>query len=235
MTVVCPEEAVPDGVRAERGRRSLSVAGPLEHSLTGVLAGLSAPLAEAGVPVFALSTWETDHLLVAEERSGAAAAALRAAGHRVDGCVEAVFTAPAAAALPEPVDEAEALPGRGLAGDRYFKGEGTFWKAGKPGQDLTLVEAEAIEGLATEHGIELAPAESRRNVLTRGIDLNSLVGERFLVGEVECRGNRLCDPCAHLERLTQPGTRAGLEGRGGLRADIVAGGTIRPGDQVAAA
>lgn len=235
MTVVCAEDEVPAGVRAERGRRSLSVAGPLEHSLTGVLAGLSAPLADAGVPVFVLSTWETDHLLVAEEQCGTAAAALREAGHRVDGCVEAVFTAPTATRMPEPVEEAEALPGQGLAGDRYFTGEGTFWKTGKPGQDLTLVEAEAIEGLATGHGIDLEPAASRRNVLTRGIDLNSLVGRRFFVGEVECRGDRLCDPCAHLERLTEPGTKAGLEGRGGLRADIVAGGTIRPGDAVGAA
>jgi hypothetical protein len=232
LTVVCDEAAVPAGVRVERGRRCLSVRGPLEHSLTGILASLTAPLADAGVPVFALSTWDTDHLLVPEEMAGAAAASLRGAGHAVDGCVEAVFTAAQAAALPAPVEEAAAVAGRGLAGDRYFSGQGTFFRPGKEGQDLTLVEAEAIEALSAEHGVEIAPAESRRNVLTRGVDLNSLVGRAFFVGQAECRGSRLCDPCAHLERLTKPGTLSGLAGRGGLRADIVAGGTIRPGDSV---
>jgi hypothetical protein len=84
LTVVCDEEAVPAGVRAERGRRALTVEGPLEHSLTGVLASLTAPLAAAGIPVFALSTYETDHLLVAEEQVEAAIAALRGAGHEVE-------------------------------------------------------------------------------------------------------------------------------------------------------
>ena len=234
LTAVCPEEAVPEGVRAERGRRCLTVAGPLDHGLTGVLEALTRPLAAAGVPVFALSTYETDHLLVAERLAGVAARALREAGHEVDGCVEAVFVGPEATRAPEPVGAVEAMPGRGLVGDRYFSGEGTFWKEGKSGQDLTLVEAEAIEGLAEEHGIAIEPSESRRNVLTRGVDLNSLVGKTFLVGEVECRGDRLCDPCSHLERLTKPGTRAGLTNRGGLRADVVGGGTIRPGDSVRA-
>lgn len=223
---------MPEGVRTQRGRRCFSVEGPLDHGLTGVLASLTTPLAAAGVPVFALSAFETDHLLVAEHQAGLAARTLRQAGHAVDGCVEALFVGAAATQVPEPVGAAEAIPGRGLVGDRYFSGEGTFWKPGKPGQDLTLVEAEAIEGLAEEHGIEIEPRESRRNVLTRGVDLNRLVGETFSVGEVECRGDRLCDPCAHLERLTQPGTLAGLTARGGLRADVLSGGTIRPGDRV---
>jgi hypothetical protein len=232
MTVVCREDAVPVGVRAERGRRALTVEGPLDPSLTGVIASLTAPLAAADVPVFVLSTFETDHLLVAEELAGRAAAALRDAGHAVDGCVEAVFTAARGTERPDPVTEVEAVPGRGLAGDRYFSGEGTFWRQGKPGQDLTLVEAEAIEALASEHGVAIAPEEARRNVLTRGADLNSLVGRTFFVGEVECRGDRLCDPCSHLERLTKPGTLRGLAGRGGLRADIVSPGRIRPGDRL---
>ncbi len=124
------------------------------------------------------------------------------------------------------------VPHRGLPGDRYFAGTGTFSKPAKSGQDLTLIEAEALEALATEHGIELEPAAARRNLLTRGIDLNALVGERFYVGEVECRGDRLCDPCSHLERQTGPGVLRGLAGRGGLRADIVGAGTIRIGDAV---
>ena len=94
----------------------------------------------------------------------------------------------------------------------------------KPGRELTLIEAEAIEGLAREHGIELGPGESRRNVVTRGIGLNELVGRRFTVGEVECVGTELCDPCSHLQKLTRPGVLEGLANRGGLRADIVSAG-----------
>jgi len=150
-----------------------------------------------------------------------------------DGAVEAIFVGAEAEAVPAPVPEAEVVAGQGVRGDRYFRGasEGTFSKPGKGGQDLTLVEAEAIEHLAGQ-GIEIEPAEARRNVLTRGVDLNSLVGARFLVGEVECRGDRLCDPCTHLESLTTPGVLRGLVNRGGLRADVTAGGKIRVGDPV---
>lgn len=154
-------------------------------------------------------------------------------GARDRGTVEAIFSGASAANVPAPIEVAEVVAGRGIRGDRYFEGTGTFSKPAKPGQDLTLVETEAIERLAAEHGIQIGPAESRRNVLTRGIDLNALVGRRFRVGEVECRGDRLCDPCAHLERLTKPGVLKGLVNRGGLRADVLSGGTIRPGDAIA--
>jgi uncharacterized protein len=83
LSVVCADAAVPPGVRAERGYRALAVAGPLDFGLTGVLAALAVPLAEAGVPIFAVATYDTDHLLVRGERLGEAVAALRAAGHRV--------------------------------------------------------------------------------------------------------------------------------------------------------
>ena len=152
------------------------------------------------------------------------------AGER--GTVEAIFAGPEPEAVPAAVEEAAVVAGRGIRGDRYFAQEGTFSGGARSGRDLTLVEAEAIEALAAEHGIEIEPAESRRNVLTRGIGLNALVGRRFRVGGVECRGDRLCDPCAHLERLTQPGVLKGLARRGGLRADVLAGGTIRPGDEI---
>jgi hypothetical protein len=148
------------------------------------------------------------------------------------GIVESIFLATAAGAPPLPVPNANAVPGRGLEGDRYFAGDGTFFEERKSGQDLTLIEAEAIEGLAREDGIELGPGESRRNVVTRGIGLNDLVGRRFTVGEVECVGQRLCDPCSHLEKATQPGVLKGLVNRGGLRADVVSGGRISVGDRV---
>jgi MOSC domain-containing protein YiiM len=146
--------------------------------------------------------------------------------------VEAIFIVPEAGGPPQPVDEVNAVAGRGLEGDRYFAGNGTFSANGKNGRDLTLIEAEALEGLAHEHGIELGPGESRRNVVTRGIGLNDLVGRRFRVGEVECEGRRLCDPCSHLEGLTEPGVLKGLVNRGGLRADILRGGRIAVGDEV---
>jgi MOSC domain len=146
--------------------------------------------------------------------------------------VEAIFLAAEAEGNTRGIEAAEAVAGRGLEGDRYFAGEGTFFEDRKLGQDLTLIEAEAIEALARETGIELGPGESRRNVVTRGIDLNELVGRRFAVGVVECVGQRLCDPCSHLERVTQPGVLKGLVNRGGLRADIVSGGRITVGDEV---
>jgi MOSC domain-containing protein YiiM len=131
-----------------------------------------------------------------------------------------------------PVESVRAVAGRGLEGDRYFAGEGTYSHKPEPGRDLTLIEAEAIDGLAREHGIELGSGESRRNVVTRGIGLNDLVGHRFTVGEVECVGTELCHPCAHLQKLTKPGVLKGLTDRGGLRADIVSGGQIAVGDAV---
>ena len=123
------------------------------------------------------------------------------------------------------VDRAEAVAGAGLRGDRYLTRDGSF--DGPSGHDLTLVEAERLEGL-------LAPVDARRNIVTRGIDLNALVGRRFAVGDVECAGRRLCEPCALLERLTAPGILRALVHQGGLRADILRGGTIAPGDAVRA-
>ena len=144
------------------------------------------------------------------------------------GTVEALAIAPAAEAPMSLVEQAGAHAGRGLEGDRYFDGRGTFSNPHSSGHELTLMEAEVVEALG------LAPGEARRNVVTRGIDLNALVGERFRVGEVECIGRRLCEPCAHLQRLTEPGILRALVHRGGLRADILSGGTMRLGDAVEA-
>jgi MOSC domain-containing protein YiiM len=120
-----------------------------------------------------------------------------------------------------PVDRVRAVAGRGLEGDRHAeKG------------DITLIEAEALETLASEHGIELAPGESRRQVTTRGISLNDLVGVRFRVGEVECVGTELCEPCNHLQKLTQPGVMRGLVHRGGINADVLSDGEIAVGDAI---
>jgi MOSC domain-containing protein YiiM len=147
---------------------------------------------------------------------------------RYEGAVEAIFIADAHEAPPYPLEEAEAVPGAGLRGDRHFDPS----PSEEPGRDLTLIEAEAIEGMEAEHDISIHPSEARRNVLTRGIDLNALVGKRFRVGEVECLGQELCEPCAHLQSLTKPGVLRGLVHRGGLRADVLNPGRIRVGDRV---
>src|SRR3954452_25244040 len=132
--------------------------------------------------------------------------------------------------LPQPVERVRAVAGRGLEGEYHFyTGEGT-----QPERDheLTLIAVEALAGLA-EHQIEPTAAESRRNVATRGIDLNSLEGRRFRVGAVECEGIELCEPCRTLARLTEPGVLRGLVHRGGLRAAILSDGEIAVGDEVA--
>ena len=152
-----------------------------------------------------------------------AAAARRRA--RTEGRVEAIAIAPAAEAPVALVDAVAAHAGRGLEGDRYADGRGTFSNRYARGVDITLIEAEALDDLG------LTAAQARRNVVTRGIDLNALPGRRFRIGDVELLGQRLCEPCAHLERLS-PGTLRPLVHRGGLRADIVAGGVIRVGDAV---
>jgi MOSC domain-containing protein YiiM len=144
----------------------------------------------------------------------------------VPGRVEGIFIGPKYE-LPEPVQSVRALAGRGLEGNRYF-----FDGDAPPGRALTLVAAEALADGAAESGIELEAGESRRNVLTRGIDLNALVGERFRVGDVECLGVELCEPCTTLEKLTRPGVIKAYVHRAGLNADILTDGEISVGDVV---
>jgi MOSC domain-containing protein YiiM len=143
------------------------------------------------------------------------------------GTVEAILVAPDAELPLVRVERAEAVAGKGLAGDRYHDGRGTFSGPGR-GYQLTLVEAEALEA------IDLSWEDARRNVVTRGIALNELVGRHFTIGRVECIGRRLAEPCAHLERLSRPGILRPLVHRAGLRADILVGGPIASGDSIAA-
>lgn len=149
------------------------------------------------------------------------------------GVVELISLSAEAGGSMTVVSSAEAIAGRGLRGDRYERGAGTFSDPSGRGYDLTLVEAEALEELAKK-GVDLAPAEARRNLVVRSLALDGLIGKRFRVGEVECFGQRRCEPCAHLERLTRPGVLRGLVYRGGLRADVLSDGRIRPGDRVEA-
>jgi hypothetical protein len=151
---------------------------------------------------------------------------------RVSGTVEGLFRAAEAAAPVEALVRATLVAGSGLEGDRYATGLGRFSAPGRAGQDITLIEAEAVEALLAEHGVELAPGDARRNVVTRGIDLNALVGRHFHIGGVPCFGQRLAEPCSWQQKLTPPGTLRGLVHRGGLRADVLADGTIALGDRV---
>jgi MOSC domain-containing protein YiiM len=144
------------------------------------------------------------------------------------GRVEHIHTAAASGAPCEPVDRVHAVAGRGIEGDRKYG----HHEPGS-GHDLTLVAAEALEALEQETGIRLEPGQSRRQVTTRGIDVNALVGRRFTVGGVEAVGIELCEPCRHLQSLTPPGTMRGLVHRAGINADVVFGGEIALGDEVA--
>jgi MOSC domain-containing protein YiiM len=146
------------------------------------------------------------------------------------GTVEALAIAPVAEAEMQMLEVARAVAGRGLDGDRYAAGAGTFTPRGdqRPGYDLTLMAAEVLDEL-TAAGVAIDFAATRRNVLTRGIDVNALVGRTFRIGDVVCEGLRLCEPCVHLDRLSGPGLLRPLIHKGGLRADVLTDGEIRLG------
>ena len=131
------------------------------------------------------------------------------------------------------VQEVRAVAGEGLEGDRYFKKIGTYSNRPGGGRQITLIELESVEALKRDFKIVLEPTQTRRNIVTRGVPLNHLVGRQFRIGrDVVLQGVRLCEPCDYLESLTLNGVRAGLIHRGGLRADIINGGIIRVGNRV---
>ena len=148
-----------------------------------------------------------------------------------NGKVESIYIAAAAQGPMQAVAEVVAIPGEGLAGDRYALKLGTFYKP-EPDYELTLIEVEAIEAIQREYGVELDAGDARRNLVTRGVALNHLVDKEFTIGDVRIRGIRLCEPCDHLERLTGKPLIKALRHRGGLRAQILTPGTIHAGDEV---
>lgn len=150
------------------------------------------------------------------------------------GTVEFVHVASESGGDPESRDVVEAVAGSGLRGDRYFAGAGTFSDSdrGVP-RDVTLIEAEALEAVESDYGVELEPGVHRRNVTVRGVALNHLVGERFRVGDAVLEGAELCEPCSYLERtLEREGVREALVHRGGLRCAVVESGAVAVGDRV---
>jgi MOSC domain-containing protein YiiM len=157
------------------------------------------------------------------------------------GSVVSIHIAADAGAPLQVVPEARAVPGLGLEGDRYFAGRGYYSPRPSPGgREVTLIEMETLEALwdgilnaEGERGrVKLHPAETRRNIATRGVPLNHLVNRAFRVGTVLMRGTRLCEPCTYLEELTRPGVMGLLIHRGGLRAQILTEGVIRSGDPI---
>lgn len=159
--------------------------------------------------------------------------------------LEAIVIGPEAKAPLVEVEEARAVAGRGLEGDRYFEGRGSFDRLKRTvlsasGRHVTLIDHEAIatcnERLAATGDLDedrrLEAVDLRRNLVTRGLDLPALVRRRFRVGDALLVGVRLCPPCKVLRRLTGTDVLTGLRGIGGLRADILESGTIRTGDPI---
>jgi hypothetical protein len=145
------------------------------------------------------------------------------------GRIQAIYVSPSAGEPASAVASAHAMPGRGLQGDRHVTGDGTF-PSGLPGSALTLIEAEVCESFDPR----LGPDDHRRNVVTRGVALNDLVGYEFTVGTVRCKGMRLCEPCTVVQRYAGRPVLRALVHRGGLRADILTEGEIRTGDAIRA-
>ena len=248
--VPCPVEGPPwpawRNWLAERGLGLVPIADPATFNWPGpwlavlrddtAAVAFGAPPGLVWAPLLEDETFDSlsSGYLVAPADPALWAQTLGEASTRLRGQVEAIAVARAAEAPMSLVDEAIARAGRGLEGDRYFDGAGTFSNPASSGHDLTLIEAEQLEAVTLPTGHTPTAEDARRNVVTRGIDLNALVGRRFVVGEVECVGRRLCEPCAHLERLTEVGLLRALVHRGGLRADLLSDGRIAVGDVVRA-
>jgi MOSC domain-containing protein YiiM len=147
----------------------------------------------------------------------------------MSGTVEMILVAAAEGEPVTSVPEIAAHAGRGLEGDRYASGKGKFKKL-EPRQQSTFIEAEAIEAVARDYGIDIDFKDPRRNIVTRGVALNHLVGKTFTVGEATFKGVKLAEPCSYMEKLAGKPVKDPLKHRGGLRAEIIGSGTIRVGD-----
>jgi len=157
------------------------------------------------------------------------------------GTVEGIYIAERSGQPMQPVAAVTGAAGRGLLGDRHCRPDPSAVLLPSCGpeapphhqvQDISLVEAEVLDLLREEHGIELAGEETRRNVVTRGVRLNDLVGRTFTLGGMLCEGVELCEPCVSIQRRTGKAVLKPLVHRGGLYARIVTGGTVRVGDSV---
>jgi len=144
------------------------------------------------------------------------------------GTVAHIFVAPRRGAPMTRLEDALAIAGEGLRGDRYADAAIRQF----PGAQLTLIESEHIDAFAQALGITFTPDMPRRNIVTAGVSLNELCGKRFRVGEAVLEGLELCEPCRLFARRTHRAVRTFFVAKGGLRARIVAGGCIRVGDKI---
>jgi MOSC domain-containing protein YiiM len=145
-----------------------------------------------------------------------------------------VYLAGAGGLAMRSVQAAVAVASQGLVGDRYQTGTGQWCYDRRLYDDVTLIAAEALDAAGAEHGVHLQGGAARRNLETRGVDLQALVGRTFQIGEVVLYGNRPCEPCRYLDRVTGQPAKAALAGRGGLRATVITGGQLGVGDRVLA-
>ena len=151
------------------------------------------------------------------------------------GIVVALFTVDRRAAPMKKVEQLYALAGRGIEGDRYFLGTGTYSKSPEPGRQVTLIKSEVLESLKNKLEINVKPEESRRNILTQGIEINDLIGTEFYVGTVRLRAHRITQPCLYLEKLLdQPGLYKELWDKGGISCEILSDGVMKERDIITA-
>jgi MOSC domain-containing protein YiiM len=150
----------------------------------------------------------------------------------MQGTIVSIQIAPDAGAPVVTVQDVRAVSGKGLEGDRYFTMNTSDETKHKPDEEVTLVDAEHVEVFSRDYDVAITTCDTRRNIVTRGIELNDLVGKDFLIGDVRFRGHRLCEPCAYLAEITTPKILEGLVHKGGLRAQILSDGVIHVGDTI---
>ena len=141
----------------------------------------------------------------------------------------------ARAFLPMRTQESiELVAGRGIVGDRYMLGTEQGYYSEKPedGRQVTLFESEALEAISRDYKIELLPEEHRRNITTKGVPLNWLVGKRFRIGTCLVEATRLSVPCRHIEQILDKPVFDPMVHRSGLNCRILVGGTVRVGDEI---
>jgi MOSC domain-containing protein YiiM len=152
----------------------------------------------------------------------------------MNGIISNLFIAKKAGEAIQSIDNATLIAGKGIKGDRYYNGQGTFSEKlkGNPAVELSLIEKEEIDKFNKEHNQNLAYGDFRRNIVTTGIRLNKLVDKTFTIGEVTLKGIRLCEPCLHLAETVNKLVLPHLVGCGGLRAQIISSNEIKTGDAI---
>jgi MOSC domain-containing protein YiiM len=151
------------------------------------------------------------------------------------GKVEGIYVTPNRGEPTMLVEQAHVVPGKGIEGDRYFNQHETSIADSKPGREITLIEMESIEAICREDGVIISPDQTRRNIVTRGVSLNDLVGQLFNIGTIQLRGIRLCEPCNYLASRTDPRILHSMAHRGGLRAEIITEGIVHVNDIITTA